>query len=139
MRIYSAQFILSTLFAGIINTGIMSSWMLLYLHMSPIWKVKAIAEVQSFIAQYASNASSASDLVSQLSQIPPQIWDDSMPILDLCLRETIRMVFSGTMLRRAMNDEGVVVDGVKVEKGSFAAYHVTETHFDERIYSEPAR
>jgi sterol 14-demethylase len=133
------QFILSTLFAGIINTGIMSSWMLLYLHMAPEWKAKAIAEVHSFIAQYASNSTGTTSLIDQLSQIPPQIWDDSMPVLDLCLRETIRLVFSGTTLRRVLNEDGVVVDGVKMEKGSFLAYPVTDVHLNERVFSEPGR
>lgn len=105
--------------------------------MAPEWKAKATQEVQSFIAQYTSNSSG--NLIEKLAQIPPQVWDDSMPVLDLCLRETIRVVASGTMLRRVMNDEGVTVDGVKAEKGTFLAYHTSEAHFSEAVFSEPER
>ena len=116
----------------------MSSWILLYLHITPEWKARAIAEVKSFIAQYASQASS-SDLPTLLSAIPPEVWDDSMPILDLCLRETIRMILSGTAIRRVLNDEGVDVAGVKVEKGGFVAYSVTEAHFNDKVFNEPEK
>ena len=111
--------------------------MLLFLHMAPEWKTKATEEVRSFIAQYATEGSG--NLIEQLAQIPPQVWDDSMPVLDLCLRETIRVVSSGTMLRRVMNDEGVTLDGVKAEKGTFLAYQVNEAHFNSAIFTEPER
>lgn len=114
----------------------MASWILLYLHKSPSWKSKATAEIRSFISQYSSPYS---DLVTQLSAIPPEIWDEQMPILDICLRETIRTVFSAAALRRVMNDKGVIVDGVKVEKGGFLVYQMTDAHFDEVIYSDPGR
>ena len=132
------QFILGTLFAGIINTGIMSSWILLYLHITPEWKARAISEVRSFISQYASKTS-ATDLPSLLSAIPPEVWDDGMPTLDLCLRETIRTVLSATAIRRVLDDDGVTVGGVKVKKGGFVAYSFLETHFNEKIYTEPEK
>lgn len=116
----------------------MSSWILLYLHVTPEWKKRAIDEVKSFIAQYADKAD-AEDLPSLLSAIPPEVWDESMPVLDLCLRETIRTVLSVISLRRVLNDDGVKINGVKVDKGGFVAYSFAETHFNENIYNDPER
>lgn len=133
------QFILGVLFAGIINTGIMSSWMVLYLHMHPEWKAKATAEVHEFMHKYTESSQDGhSDLVSRLSHIPPEIWDEEMPVLDACLRETIRMVFSGAAIRRVMSD-GVVIDGVHLEKGSFVAYQAKRAHFNEDVWEEPEK
>jgi sterol 14-demethylase len=130
------QFILGVLFAGIVNTGIMSAWMLLFLHNTPAWKAKAIAEVQSFISQYAPKDDP--NLAAQLAAIPPEVWDDNMLVLDLCLRETIRIVMTGAALRRVMTND-VVVDGVKIERGSFLAFLMSSTHADPEIYDEPER
>ena len=115
----------------------MASWILLFLHITPEWKSRAIAEVRSFISRYASKTS-ATDLPSLLSAIPPEVWDEGMPTLDVCLRETIRMVFGLSALRRMLSD-GVTIDGIKVERGSFVVYSTRETHHNENIYTDPEK
>lgn len=124
------------LFAGITTTGIIASWILLFLHASPDWKGKAIAEVQSFITKYTPTSSPSSDLGSLLARIPPEVWDEEMPVLDLCLRETIRMVMSGSALRRVMTNT-LAVDGVPVGRGAFLTYLMSDAHFDPEIYINP--
>lgn len=133
-------FVMGALFAGIINTGIMSSWLVLYFAENAEWKEKALNEIRSFVTQYSSKEEGQS-LAQQLSQIPPQVWEDEMPVLDQCLRETIRRSITGTTLRRVMQDgdedPSLVIEGKKLKKGQFLAYHIGGTHHDPEIYSNP--
>ncbi len=118
----------------------MSSWLVLYFAENAEWKEKALNEIRSFVTQYSSKEEGQS-LAQQLSQIPPQVWEDEMPVLDQCLRETIRRSITGTTLRRVMQDgdedPSLVIEGKKLKKGQFLAYHIGGTHHDPEIYSNP--
>ncbi|TDL20336.1 cytochrome P450 [Rickenella mellea] len=129
------QFMMSALFAGIVNTGIMSAWTMLYLLSNPTWKAKATEEIRSFIAKYAK---SGRPLADQLAEVPPHVWDEEMPVLDVCLRETIRIVMSGPALRRNFAD-GIVINGHEIPRGAFMAFPMTSTHHDPNIYPDPFR
>lgn len=101
----------------------MSSWLVLYFAENAEWKEKALNEIRSFVTQYSSKEEGQS-LAQQLSQIPPQVWEDEMPVLDQCLRETIRRSITGTTLRRVMQDgdedPSLVIEGKKLKKGSIS-------------------
>lgn len=118
----------------------MSSWLVLYFAENAEWKEKALKEIRSFVAQYASKEEGQS-LAQQLSQIPSQVWEDEMPVLDQCLRETIRRSMTGATLRRVMQDgdedPNLVIEGKKLKKGQFLAYHITGTHHNPEIYTDP--
>ena len=121
----------------------MASWVTLYLGVNPLWKEKVLNQTRNFITKYARPDSKAS-LSSQLAQVPPKVWEEEMSALDLCLRETIRLTLTGTMLRRVLpssqgNDdaEDVIFSGKKVSPGSFVAYPVTDPHLDPEIYTDP--
>jgi sterol 14-demethylase len=93
-------------------------------------------------------------------------WE-AMPLLDLAIKEVLRLTLSGTSLRRVLKP-GVVIDGYEIPVGSFLCYpigtltdhaarhaqHTTHTralpdpassrpavpgltHLDEKIYKEP--
>ncbi|KAH8102335.1 cytochrome P450 [Phellopilus nigrolimitatus] len=133
------QFVMGALFAGIINTGIMSSWLLLFLAVNPEWKTKVLAELREFVSKYTDSTGSMS---SQLAQLPPQVWEEEMAVIDLCLRETIRFVMSGSLLRRvlpAQDGEDMSFEGHKASPGTFLAYSVNSIHHDPEIYPDPLK
>ena len=123
----------------------MASWVTLYLGANPSWKEKVLDQTRNFVTKYTSTGSGASaSLSSQLALIPAKVWEEEMSALDLCLRETIRLTLTGTMLRRVLppgrgNDdaEDVVFKGRKASSGSFVAYPVTDAHLDPQIYTDP--
>lgn len=120
----------------------MSSWLVLLLFENKEWREKALKEIRGFVEEYASKEGGQS-LSAQLSQIPPNIWEEHMPVLDTCLRETIRLVLSGTALRRVIhdgeNDPSMTLNGKKLKKGLFLAYPWGSTHHNPDIYPEPSR
>jgi cytochrome P450 len=132
--IHRPQFVLGTLFAGIINTGNNACWILLFLNSHPEWKVKATAEIKAFVAKYSN--SSQGSLASRLSEILPSAWEEDMPVMEVIIRETIRLLMSGTLLRRNVKED-LTIDEKLVERGAFMAYPLSTLHFDSSIYADP--
>ena len=115
----------------------MASWMPYFLASNPTWKLKTVTEVKRILSKY-SQASETSSLLSKLSNIPPEAWEEEMPTLDLCLRETIRLVFSTVLLRKNINmGPGLHVQGKQVDSGGFLVYPPTEAHHNPDIFPEP--
>jgi hypothetical protein len=112
------------------NMATMTAWLPYFLHVNPIWKSKAITEVKSLLMQHSNRSL---PLAAQLASLPVSTLTGSTPILDACLRETIRLVFSTTLLRKNRGGN-VEVGGVVVEGGEFLAYQAADVHMDERLY-----
>ncbi|KAG8716756.1 hypothetical protein FRC08_008846, partial [Ceratobasidium sp. 394] len=132
------QFILGTLFAGIINSGLMSAWIFIFLNQEPEWKAKVIDEIRALLEKYAPVSRGYASAAERFSDIPPEAWEGEMPVLEDCLRETIRLVGSGALLRRVIRGD-VDLAGKTIPNGSFLVYLAGETHNNAEIYPEPAK
>lgn len=139
------QFVLATLFAGVINTGINACWVLLFLAGNPTWRTKATNEIHAFISKHSPSPSSSpspspsptdTSLATRLSQISPNAWEDDTPTMDLIIRETIRLIVAGSALRRNVKDD-LFLDGKKIEKGAFMAMPLSSVHLNPEIYEKP--
>ncbi|KAF8604864.1 cytochrome P450 [Ceratobasidium sp. AG-I] len=131
-------FIMGTLFAGIVNSGLMSAWIFIFLDQEPEWRDKVINELRSLLETYAPASESYGTLAERLSRIPPQAWENEMPVLETCLRETIRLILSGAALRRVTQGP-VEISGKTIPNGTFLTYLVGETHTNPSIYPNPAK
>lgn len=109
----------------------------MYLAANPEWKHKVTAEVISLIEKH-TNTTSTDHLHKRLSSIPITAWEDEMPVLDLVIRETIRLVITGAALRRNVLEDLQVSDKV-VKKGAFMVYSLSDVHLNPDIYSEPEK
>lgn len=127
-------FILGVIFAGVINTGINACWILLYISTYAQWKSAIYAEVHALLAQYTNPSD---PLHKRLSTIPLTAWEDEMPSTDLALRETIRLVVNGTVLRRNLVGRVKLSEVGEVPSGGFLAYSLSDAHMNPRIYTDP--
>ncbi|QRW22056.1 cytochrome P450 family protein [Rhizoctonia solani] len=134
-----STFIMGTLFAGIVNTGLMSAWIYIHLDQVPEWKDKAVEEIRALLHKYAP-LEEFPDLstAERFSKIPPQAWEDDMPVMEFCIRETIRLIFSGAALRRVSSGD-TEIDGKKIPNGTYLVYSTGETHSDPNIYPNPSQ
>ncbi|CAE6393598.1 unnamed protein product, partial [Rhizoctonia solani] len=83
-------FIMGTLFAGIVNTGLMSAWIYIFLDQVPEWRDKVIDELRMLLNKHAPLAEHPDSTTGErFSKIPPQVWENEMPVLEACIRETI--------------------------------------------------
>ncbi|EIN08261.1 cytochrome P450 [Punctularia strigosozonata HHB-11173 SS5] len=130
-------FTLGVIFAGVINTRVNSCWVLVYLAANPSWKSQVNEEVKQLLAKY-SDESSGDKLHQRLSSIPVSAWEDEMPVLDLVIRETIRLTLTGAALRRNM-EEDLYVEGKRIDRGAFMAYPLGSVHMNPEIYTEPSK
>jgi len=108
---------------------------LLYLAANPAWKAKVKAEVESLIAAHTDTTSSE-PLHIRLSGIPISAWEDSMPVLDACQKETLRIVQTSAALRRNIFEDLKIGEHV-IPKGSFLVYSIADVHLNPDIYEDP--
>lgn len=132
------NFIMGTLFAGIVNSGLMSAWIFIFLDQEPEWRDKVVDELRTLLNKYAPSSEKYASMGERFSRIPPEAWENEMPILEDCLRETIRLIVSGAMLRRVTQGD-LEVSGRKIPNGTFLTYLAGETHSDPNIYPNPTK
>ncbi|QRV94605.1 cytochrome P450 family protein [Ceratobasidium sp. AG-Ba] len=128
------QFVLKTLFAGVVNSGLMSAWIFIYLDQEPEWKGKVVAELQSLLNKYSPASDQFSSAAERLSCIPSEAWEGEMPVLEAKLPERNYSPF----LRRVIKGD-LDLGGKKIPNGSFLVYLITETHNNPDIYPDPAK
>ncbi|KAL7928714.1 cytochrome P450 [Trichoderma chlorosporum] len=135
----SSAFIIGALFAGLINTGVQSAWILCYLAYDPVWYAKVRAEVDAAVAKYrTSDDQTPLDVLGGLSL---EAWESEFPSIDLGVRDSIRLNLMGASIRQNISGKDITIGdtGVVVPKDAFAVYHVSDIHMDEAIYKEPLK
>ncbi|KAF8604865.1 cytochrome P450 [Ceratobasidium sp. AG-I] len=132
------RFIMGVLFAGVVNSGLMSAWIFIFLDQEPEWRDKVLHELHLLLEKYAPASEGVSSPSERFSVIPPQVWENEMPILEACLRETIRLIFSGALLRRVTTGD-IELTGKTIPNGTFLTYLTSQTHIDPEIYPNPTK
>ncbi|KAJ6538899.1 cytochrome P450 [Mycena vulgaris] len=131
------DFILSVIHAGYLNTGMTVGWNLLYVGMHPEWKDKLSAEFQAFISKH-TDATTGDAIHERLASIPLSTWETELPVVEVVMRETLRMTIGLVTLRRNLGPV-VSVAGQPIPTGDFLAYPIGDVHQDPDIYSEPRK
>jgi cytochrome P450 len=131
-------FVLNVLFAGILNSGVNAACIAMYIAADPHWCELVVDEVRSVADRY--NADVTVPLRDRLMSVPFAAWETEFPVIDACLRETIRLQLSGTFFRR--NDTGASIPLDKEAKeviphGAYATYPIGDTHYNPAIYANP--
>lgn len=135
------KFIIGALFAGQLNSGVSSGWLLVYLGANREWYDKVQAEVDAAIAKYRTSPSqSRTDVLSTLSL---EAWESSFQLIDICLRETLRLVLVGCAFRKNSSDKPVHIGGADsgevIPQGAFTVYLLDDIHMNPDIYPDPYR
>ncbi|KAF6836761.1 cytochrome p450 [Colletotrichum plurivorum] len=133
------SFILVTIFGGLFNGGLHAVYVLVYLACHPKWYEVVRSEVDAVVSSHrASVSQSRSEILAGLKLGE---WETLFPMLNLCLRECIRLHLVGTGFRKNVSDRDVQLgtSGEVIPPGAFAVYLVGEAHMDPDVYSEPER
>ena len=109
--------------------------MLIYLAHHPEWKEKVQAEITSAARKYCSDPNAA--LVDQLTSLPIEIWEKCFPIVDLCLRESIRLQSNNVAMRQNVSGKDVHVADALIPNGAFVGYHKADIHKNKDVYPNP--
>ena len=105
--------------------------MLIHLAIHPEWKEKCEKEIQDLITRHVGDS-----LSGRLAAIPFSAWEDELPVLDACIRESQRITVSAVVLRRNLRQE-MKINGQVVKLGDFLAYPLADVHLNPEYYPEP--
>ncbi|KAK3073790.1 hypothetical protein LTR53_004314 [Teratosphaeriaceae sp. CCFEE 6253] len=131
-------FVLGALFAGQLNSGINAAWVLLYLANNPAWLARVREEVQRIAARYCPDDSLA--LKDRLMHVPVEAWEGEFVLVDMCLKEAIRLQMPGATFRKNVTDQDIPLNKAGTEvipPGAYATYAVGDVHYDPSIYPNP--
>lgn len=138
-----ASFIIGSLFAGQLNSGVNAAWILVELAQNAEWLARVRAEVAAAVEKHRRDpAQTPADVLDTLDM---DAWEAEFPDIDLCLRESIRFELTGCAFRKNVSDHPVVIGGAKnagggaevVPPGALATYALDDLHFDPAIYTDP--
>ena len=113
-----------------------ASWMLVHLAIHPEWREKCKKEIRDLLSRHLCDSLSSATLSEKLSAIPVSAWEDELPILEACTRESQRLTLSGTHLRRNLREDIKIGEKV-VKRGDFLAYFVADVHLNPGYYPDP--
>ncbi|KAI2483438.1 hypothetical protein Ptr902_05755 [Pyrenophora tritici-repentis] len=131
------KFIVGALFAGILNSGINAAWVMCYLASSPEWLAKTQEEVRNTAAKYARDPNAP--LRYQLNDVPLDAWEAEFPIIDMCLRDSIRLNLLGTTFRKNTSGRAIPIGDSKevIPPDAFVVYAAGDIHLNPEVYPNP--
>jgi cytochrome P450 len=71
-----------------------------------------------------------------LSSIPLSAWENENPVLDMVVREAVRLSQAFVAFRRNVGP-GMYIDGKVIPTGALVAYPAADVHLDPALYPDP--
>jgi len=110
--------------------------MLIDLAIHPEWREKCKNEIRDLISRHFGDSLPSATLHEKLGAIPVSAWDDELPVLDACFRESQRICITGAAFQRNLHEEIKIGEQV-VKQGDLLAYSLADVHLNPEIYPEP--
>ncbi|KAF2114015.1 cytochrome P450 6A1 [Lophiotrema nucula] len=133
------EFMVGALFAGLLNSGINAAWVMCYMATSPEWTAKCREEVRQVAAKYTKSPNAP--LYRQLDDVPLEAWESEFPVVDLCLKDSIRLNLLGTAFRKNTSGRAIPTGNGNevIPPDAFVTYATADVHHDPSIYPKPER
>ncbi|EUC42142.1 hypothetical protein COCMIDRAFT_39795 [Bipolaris oryzae ATCC 44560] len=130
-------FVFGAFFAGLANPTINVGWLISYLAAAPEWQDKVRQEVRKAVAKYARDTNAS--LRKQLDDIPIEAWESEFPLINACLRDTIRLHILPLFFRKNMTSDDIPLGNGKevIPGGAVVAYPSYDIHLNPEVYTNP--
>ena len=122
-----------------------ASWLLTFLGCHPKWRDAARAEVSDLISRQSLETISAAachdgapSSATSLSSVPLCAWESETPVMDMLIRETLRIAQPHTAMRRNVGPE-TYIDGKAIPTGTLVVYPFSNVHLNPALYPDPWR
>ncbi|EME43026.1 hypothetical protein DOTSEDRAFT_72428 [Dothistroma septosporum NZE10] len=131
-------FVLGSLFAGQLNSGINASFILCYLASNDYWMKRVRDEVNNVAEKYCPGTDLP--LKDRLMRVPIEAWEGEFPNIDLCLKDTIRLQMSGAAFRKNTSNVDIPLgeSGEVIPAGAYVTLGVGDMHYNPNVYPNPA-
>jgi len=122
-----------------LNSGINAAWILTYLAHDHHWLNAIREEVEAAANKY--NPNTEISLKEKLDNLSAEAWESEFPLLDLCLRESIRVNGTGTAFRKNVSGLDIPIGNTKevIPPGAYATYSFFDVHMNPTIYTNPTK
>ncbi|CAG8018948.1 unnamed protein product [Penicillium olsonii] len=120
-------FILGLSLAGARATGTIVSWLIMRLSTNPEWARNIQAEIQTLLSRTPQTS---------LSSITLQEWETQTPMLDRCIRETLRTSQPYSAMRRNTGP-AFTVGEYAIPTGALVVYPFSDTSLNPAYYPDP--
>lgn len=108
---------------------------MIYLGKHKNWLARCREEVNAAVSKYSTNKEAS--LVDQLGDIPFEAWENEFPVIDMCLRETMRLQVLGACFRKNVSGRDLKFGEQIIPKDAFVTYHLRDIHHDPEVYTDP--
>ncbi len=142
------DFIMGGLFAAIINTTGVTSYLLAFLCTDAKLRDEVRAEFEATFRKAAEERGDDYDtltLQEKLERTPLSVWEGEFPIYDKVLDETLRILMISLIFRRKLRTASKVtqttttIAGSEVQDREFVSFWLGAAHRNSTIYSEPLK
>ncbi|UNI13243.1 hypothetical protein JDV02_000001 [Purpureocillium takamizusanense] len=100
-----SSFIIGAIFAGLINSWYNAAWIPCFLSYDSYWHERLRREVDEVVLKHRiSRYETAADVLSRLSI---REWEHEFPLIELGLRDSIRIVMTGASFRKNISGGGI--------------------------------
>ncbi|KAF7551132.1 hypothetical protein G7Z17_g5247 [Cylindrodendrum hubeiense] len=134
-----SAFIIGGLFAGVINSGINAGWVLCFLAQDRSWYARIQEQVDAVITKHRENEDEQP--IDVFRRLTLEEWDTEFPLIDLSLRDSIRLNTAGVSMRKNVSGKDIPLGntGEIIPKDMYAVYLMDHTHLDENTYRDPLK
>ena len=133
------QFVLGALFAGQLNSGINAAWgTCIHGGVNRIGWNEFREEVESVADRYSPDQSQP--LKERLMQVPIEAWEGEFSIIDMCLKDSIRLQMSGAAFRKNTSGTEIRLNKAGTEvipKGAYVTLAAGDSHYNPRFFKNP--
>ncbi|KAJ7032569.1 cytochrome P450 [Mycena alexandri] len=131
------QFAIAVLFTGNANTAVIAPALVCDLATHPSYLSQVREEIEAFLSMF--NADTSLPLKTRIQSIAYDEWirPGAFPILERCLKETIRLRVGTPLHRLNHTDKDIQMGSVIVPPGTIASFHTSFVHHNEDIFTAP--
>jgi cytochrome P450 len=102
----------------------------------PRYHQQVRTEIQTFSITHGLSRSGP-EFVSGLGSLPFRSIETDLPILGVCIEETVRLINIGVHPRQNMGPD-VVIGGSTIKRGDFIFLAPEDVHMDPLLYDDPS-
>lgn len=100
-----------------------AAWLLIYLATNADWYKKVHKEVDSALLRHgAGPGTEVKEVIEVMARLNLEEWTGEFPLIDVCLKETIRFQLPGTFCRKNTSGRSLSIAGSNeiIPKDAFA-------------------
>lgn len=142
------DFIMGSLFAAIINTTGVTSYLLVFLCSNPELRDRVREEFEGVFRKSAEERGDDYDsltLQEKLDRTPLENWEGDLPLYETVLDETLRILMISLIFRQKLKTASKVthgetkVSGDSIQNREFVAFWLGSAHRNNNIYTDPLK